>query len=152
MILLLDIVFSVSMAALIHEMGHFFTALIYGQFIDFRFSRGWIWKIPIPRCTWEMPKSLTSIQKRRVAIAGFGAEFLVVPILYFLLPYYPFITTLHLIVYPFYAGEMSDFQWLDNGFLGVSKRGWIWINVLLFCAVCWTVIYYIGKMCIRCFI
>lgn len=149
---LLDIIFTVLIAALIHEMGHLITALMYGQSIEFRFSWGRLWKIPIPRYTWEMPKNLTSKQKGRVAIAGFGTEFIAAPIIYFMLPYYPEITVLHLIAYPFYAGENNDFQWLNDNFLGISHRGWIWMDIMALCLICWTIIYSTGKALFLCFV
>ena len=40
----------------------------------------------------------------------------------------------------FYAGESSDFQWLD-GFAGISKRGWMWVDILVMCGAFWWGIY-----------
>lgn len=148
----IDILLSVVLAGLIHELGHFIIALGYGHFLRFEFSWGHLWRIPIPRYIWYMPEEFTDRQKRHVALSGFGTEFMVAPILYFLLPYYPLIAFLHLTIYPFYAGSVSDFQWLEAGYLGISKRGWMWLDALVFCFICWTVIYYAERALLRCFV
>ena len=140
MILIVEILLLIAMAGLIHELGHFIIALGYGHFLRFEFSWGHLWRIPIPRYIWYMPEELSVQNKRHVALAGFGAEFLVAPILYFLLPYYPLIAFLHLMAYPFYAGGSSDFQWLD-GFAGISRRGWMWIDILVLCGAFWYGVY-----------
>ena len=152
MILMLNLILSIVFAGLIHELGHFIIALGYGHFLRFEFSWGHLWRIPIPRYIWYMPEEFTDRQKRHVALSGFGTEFMVAPILYFLLPYYPLIAFLHLTIYPFYAGSVSDFQWLEAGYLGISKRGWMWLDALVFCFICWTVIYYAGRALLRCFV
>ena len=152
MILMLNFILSIVFAGLIHELGHFIIALGYGHFLRFEFSWGHLWRIPIPRYIWYMPEEFTDRQKRHVALSGFGTEFMVAPILYFLLPYYPLIAFLHLTIYPFYAGSVSDFQWLEAGYLGISKRGWMWLDALVFCFICWTVIYYAGRALLRCFV
>ena len=152
MILMLNLILSVIFAGLIHELGHFIIALGYGHFLRFEFSWGHLWRIPIPRYIWYMPEEFTDRQKRHVALSGFGIEFMVAPILYFLLPYYPLVAFLHLTIYPFYAGSVSDFQWLEAGYLGISKRGWMWLDALVFCFICWTVIYYAGRALLRCFV
>ena len=152
MILMLNLILSVIFAGLIHEMGHFIIALGYGHFLRFEFSWGHLLRVPVPRYVWYMPEELSVQAKRHVALSGFGAEFLVAPILYFLLPYYPLVAFLHLMAYPFYAGSVSDFQWLEAGYLGISKRGWMWLDALVFCFICWTVIYYAGRALLRCFV
>lgn len=148
---MLNFILSIVFAGLIHELGHFIIALGYGHFLRFEFSWGRLWRIPIPRYVWYMPEEMSVQAKRHVALSGFVAEFLAAPILYFLLPYYPLIAFLHLMAYPFYAGEYSDFKWLD-GFAGISKRGWMWLDALAFCAVCWAVIYYTGRALLRCLV
>ena len=148
----INILLSVVLVGLIHELGHFIVALGYGNFLRFELSWGRLWRIPVPRYVWYMPEELPVQAKRHVALAGFGAEFLVAPILYFLLPYYPLVAFLHLTIYPFYAGSVSDFQWLEAGYLGISKRGWMWLDALVFCFICWTVIYYAGRALLRCFV
>ena len=150
MVLIIQILLSIIFAGLIHELGHFIAALGYGHFLQFEFSWGRLWRIPVPRYVWYMPEEFTDRQKRHVALAGFGAEFLIAPILYFLLPYYPLVIFVHLIFYPIYAGDLSDFQWLA-GFLGISQRGWMWLDVLAFCTACWTLIYFAGRALVRCF-
>lgn len=138
-------------AFLVHEAGHFLIAFCFGFVLSFEFAWGALCKVRIPRMIWKMPVGLSDRQKGVVALAGFGAEFLAAPILYFVLPYYPLIAFLHLTIYPFYAGSASDFQWLEDGFLGISKRGWVWLDVLALCAVCWTLVYYAGRALLRCF-
>ena len=150
--LVIKIAVSLALAGVIHELGHFIVALGYGHFIQFGFSWGKLWGIPVPRYSWYMPANLPDAAKQHVALAGFGTEFLVAPILYLLLPYYPLIAFLHLTIYPFYAGSVSDFQWLEAGYLGISKRGWMWLDALVFCFICWTVIYYAGRALLRCFV
>jgi len=47
------------------------------------------------------------------ALAGFGLEIMFCPLLYFAgLWLYPWVVALHLIAYPFYAGEANDFKWI----------------------------------------
>ena len=150
-LMMLNIGISLALAGVIHELGHFIVALGYGYFIQFEFNWGKLGGIPVPRYTWYMPAGLPTAAKQHVALAGFSTEFLVAPILYFILPHYPVIALIHLILYPFYAGEMNDFQWINDGFGGISKRGWMWLDALAFCFVCWTLVYYAGRALIRCF-
>ncbi len=82
----INILLSVVLAGLIHELGHFIVALGYGNFLRFELNWGRLWRIPVPRYVWYMPEELPVQAKRHVALAGFGSEFLVAPILYFLLP------------------------------------------------------------------
>ena len=102
MILLLDIIFSVLLAGIIHESSHYLAAMYYGHRLVFRRS-GF-------RFIWNMPND-TKAHQRIIALAGFGVEILSAPVIYFLLPYYPVVAVLHLIVYPFYAGDYNDFGW-----------------------------------------
>lgn len=153
--MLIMILFAAVMAAfLMHEAGHFLGALYFGYVLKFKFTWGALFKIWVPRLIWTMPAALTDCQKRLVALAGFGFEIITIPIFYILvdLRLYPFVVLLHLIVYQFYAGTDNDFKWLEDSFLGISKRGWIWLNALLFCIICWTVIYYAGRTLFRCFV
>jgi len=123
---------SLILAPLIHELGHYLTALTLGHHIVFR-RQGIRW-------IWEMPND-TLKHQRLIAISGFGAEILAAPLLYLAgLTLYPLVVVAHLCAYPFYAGEYSDFQWLD-GFAGISKRGWMWINLLTLCGAFWYGVY-----------
>ena len=107
--LLLQGITSIILACLIHEAGHYCVAKYFGEVITFKFQLSGM----IPRFIWTMPSSFTPIQKKYVALAGFGCEFIVAPILFFLgLVLYPVIAILHILCYNFYCGESSDFKWL----------------------------------------
>ncbi len=114
--IILMVLISAVLACLVHEAGHYFTALSFGERIVFRFAWGKLWgKVPIPRGVWYMPESFSLRQKKITALAGFGAEFLAAPFFYAVgLEAYIFVALLHLILYRFYAGEASDFQWFKG--------------------------------------
>ena len=132
MMLIIEILLSIAMAGLIHEMGHYLTAMFLGHTLEFR-RQGIRW-------IWDMPND-TPQHQRLIALSGFGAEIVFAPLLYFAgLWLYPWVVAIHLMAYPFYAGECSDFQWLD-GFAGISKRGWMWIDLLVLCGAFWYGIY-----------
>jgi hypothetical protein len=104
-------------ALVTHEGGHYLVARWFGKRLKFRFAWGWIWKIPVPRWVWSMPY-LERRQRRAVALAGFGVEFLAIPIFY-VLPSpsfwvcYAAVAVAHLGLYRFYAGADSDFRWIQ---------------------------------------
>ena len=58
-------------------------------------------------------KVIVKAQRQRlIALAGFGLEIMFCPLLYFAgLWLYPWVVAVHLIAYPFYAGEHNDFRW-----------------------------------------
>ena len=92
------------------------------------------------RLIWDMPED-TPKHQRLIALSGFGTEILFAPLLYLAgLWLYPWVVAVHLIAYPFYAGEANDWKWLD-GFAGISKRGWMWVNILALCVAFWYGIY-----------
>lgn len=100
-------------ACIIHEGGHYVAALCFGEKLMFRFEWGRLFGVvPVPRWVWTMP-SMTEWKQRVVAVAGFGTEFLVAGVavalgwLWLLL-----VASCHIIAYPAYAGESSDFKWL----------------------------------------
>ena len=127
-----NIIIALALAGAIHELGHYLTALTFGHHLVFR--RQGI------RFIWDMPND-TPQHQRLIALSGFGAEIVFAPLLYFAgLTLYPWVVVAHLMAYPFYAGECSDFQWLD-GFAGISKRGWMWIDILTLCGAFWYGIY-----------
>lgn len=98
------ILLSVVLAFLIHESGHFLTALCFGHKLTFR--RQGI------RYIWDMPEDTPKRQKL-IALSGFGAEIVFAPLLYFAgLWAYPLVVVGHLAGYSFYAGDYSDFRWL----------------------------------------
>lgn len=103
MILIVEILLSVAIAGLIHELGHYLTALTFGHHLVFC-RQGF-------RFIWDMPED-TEAHQRLIALSGFGAEILFAPLLYLAgLWLYPWAVVVHLMAYPFYAGEHSDFQW-----------------------------------------
>ena len=100
-------------ACIIHEGGHYVAALFFGERLKIRFEWGKLFGVvPVPRWTWTMPY-MEAWKQRIVAVAGFGTEFLCAGIcgalgwLWLLL-----VASVHIIAYPFYAGESSDFKWL----------------------------------------
>ena len=104
MILMLNLILSVAIAGLIHEMGHYLTALTFGHHLVFR-RQGF-------RFIWDMPED-TPKHQRLIALSGFGAEIVFAPLLCFVgLWVYPFVVVGHLVAYRFYAGEYSDWKWL----------------------------------------
>ncbi len=98
-----------ALPALIHEGGHFLAALIFGKRLQFRFSRGRLGPVPVPRWVWQWPQGLTELQFTIVCHAGFALEIGLVPFLP--LPY-QLVAVAHYAAYPFYAGESSDFEGL----------------------------------------
>lgn len=107
---------AVMAAFLMHEAGHFLTALCFGYVLPFKFAWGRLFKVRIPRLIWTMPAALTDHQKGIVALAGFGFEIVTMPIFYILidLRLYPIVVLLHLVAYEFYAGSDNDFKWLED--------------------------------------
>ena len=103
MILMLNLILSVAIAGLIHELGHYLTALYYGHNLVFR-RQGF-------RFIWAMPED-TPRHQRLIALSGFGAEIFFALLLYLAgLWLYPWVVAVHLIAYPFYAGDYNDFRW-----------------------------------------
>ena len=94
-------------AFILHEGGHWMAAFCFGYRIKFR--REGI------RGVWDMPDA-AKWKQRIIAISGFGTEFLAAPIFYSFWPEfglrYVGVIVAHLIAYPLYAGEESDFRWL----------------------------------------
>lgn len=112
--IIFDLVAAVFIAILSHEGGHYVAALAFGHKIKFRFEWGWLFGvIPIPRGVWYMPY-MESWKQRIVALAGFGTELICAAVAIAVLrwPYLLLVASCHLIAYPFYAGEASDFKWL----------------------------------------
>lgn len=109
------LILAVVLAFVAHEGGHFAAALCFGARLQFSFAWGRLWKIPVPRGVWRMP-DLEPWRQRVVALAGFGAEFAFVPVLYALAPGlavgYALVVLAHFWAYPWYAGTASDFKWL----------------------------------------
>ena len=99
----INILLSVVLAGLIHEMGHYTAALIFGYRLSFK-RHG-------VRFIWDMPND-TPKHQRLIALSGFGTEIVFAPLLYLAgLWLYPWVVAVHLMAYPFYAGEANDFRW-----------------------------------------
>ena len=112
-IILLNIVLAGLAACVTHEGGHYVTALAFGRKLTYRFAWGRLFGIvPVPRWVWFMP-DMASWKQKVVAAAGFGVEFIAAGSaaalgwMWLLLA-----ASLHLLAYPLYAGESSDFKWL----------------------------------------
>ena len=106
----MSIAIAILIAFLTHEGGHFLAALYFGHVLRFRFSWG---RVCVPRYVWEMPAT-TRRKQRIIALAGFGLEIVVAAALslIFWTPVFASVSMLHLLLYRFYAGECSDFNWL----------------------------------------
>ena len=109
---------AIVLAFVVHESGHYLAALYFGHKINFRFGWGILFgKAIIPRGIWNMP-DVTLQQQQIIAFAGFALEFAIVPILCFILldfaVIYWAVATLHLLLYPVYAGSSSDFAWYNK--------------------------------------
>jgi hypothetical protein len=102
-------------AFVIHEGGHYATALCFGARIKFQLLWKRLWKISIPRGVWAMP-DIARWKQCIIALAGFGTELLAVPVLFIFAPgfavWYSVVAVAHFWAYPFYAGEDSDFRWV----------------------------------------
>ena len=112
--IILDLAAALFAAVLTHEGGHYVAALAFGHKIKFRFEWGKLFGvIPVPRGVWDMP-DMEPWKQRIVALAGFGTEFACAAVAIALLdwPWLLLVASVHLIAYPFYAGEASDFKWL----------------------------------------
>ena len=64
MILIVEILLSVAIAGLIHELGHYLVALTFGHHLVFR-------RQGLPPFIWDMPGGHTKHQ-RLIALSGFG--------------------------------------------------------------------------------
>lgn len=94
---------------LIHELSHFLAALAFGYRLNFRFAWG---RFGVPRFVWIMPDA-PKWQQRVIAGAGFIGEGLCASAASFffgIVP--PLVFFVHIVLYPFYAGEDSDFNFL----------------------------------------
>ena len=101
-------------ACLTHEGGHYLAALCFGERLKFRFEWGRLLKvIPVPRWVWFMP-DMASWKQKTVAAAGFGTEFVAAMAALRLTgwTWLMLAASVHLLLYPLYAGDSSDFKWL----------------------------------------
>jgi hypothetical protein len=83
---------------IVHELGHYVAALLCGSRISF-YRQGW-------RLLWRWPK-VDPRKLRAICQAGFAVELALVP----LLPCpYAIVALAHFALYPWYAGDHSDFR------------------------------------------
>ena len=94
---------TVLLIPLVHELGHWLAARLFGSRLSFTFEWG---KYYVPRWTWRWP-DVTKSQLRIICLAGFGLELGITP--FMPLPY-QVAAILHFWAYPFYAGESSDWK------------------------------------------
>lgn len=94
---------TVLLIPLIHELGHWLAARLFGSRLCFAFEWG---KYYVPRWTWRWP-DVTTLQLKVICLAGFGLEFTILP---FMPRAYQVAAVAHFIAYPFYAGETSDWK------------------------------------------
>lgn len=105
-------------AFVIHEGGHYLAARFFGHKLRFCFAWG---RFGVPRFVWNMPYFFPceGWKAKVIAAAGFGAELFVAVVLLaawrkFGL-WYAGVAVTHLIAYPWYAGDASDFRWFRRG-------------------------------------
>jgi len=98
---------------LVHELGHWLAARLFGSRLSFTFEWGKLGPIPVPRWTWMWPDLVSSDwmsgrnKLKLVCLAGFGLEFAILPFM----PWpYQVAAIIHFVAYPFYAGESSDWK------------------------------------------
>jgi len=94
---------SILLIPLVHELGHWLAARLFGSRLSFAFEWG---KYYVPRWTWPFP-DVSRGKLRLICLAGFGLEFALIP--FMPLPY-QVAAILHFVAYPFYAGEASDWR------------------------------------------
>ena len=94
---------SILLIPLIHELGHWLAARLFGASLRFRFEWG---RWHVPRWLWYWP-DVSKWQLRIICLAGFGVEIGLIP--FMPLPY-RVAAVAHFIAYPFYAGESSDWK------------------------------------------
>lgn len=112
-LILLYLIKAIILAFLSHEGGHYFTAKVFNRTINFRIVIGKLFNIiPIPRGIWNMPLDISKTKQKIIASAGFLCE-LIAGLLLLLIqwPYLLIVWFIHIVLYPFYAGEANDFKW-----------------------------------------
>lgn len=92
----------------VHELGHYLMAFaLTGAALPFRFAKGNLCGVPVPRWIWEYPANASDKQKKLIAQAGFGLELA----LSCVLPLsYGVAALAHFLLYPWYAGDVTDFK------------------------------------------
>ena len=112
-VIIMNILLTGVLACVSHEGGHYLAAICFGKKLSFHFEFGKLFGvIPIPRWTWVMPH-MANWKQKVVAVAGFGIEFVcALSAVKLGWPWMMMAASCHLLAYPFYAGESSDFKWL----------------------------------------
>ena len=111
---MIKLIVAISLAGIIHEGGHYLAARFFGHRLRFRFAWG---RFGVPRFVWEMPHffQCENWKRKVIAAAGFGAELFAAVVL--LAAWHDFgrwyagVALAHLVAYPWYAGNASDFKW-----------------------------------------
>ena len=91
---------------IVHELGHSIAAILIGGRLEFTFAWGKLGPLKVPRWIWAWG-SWTKAQTRFVCQAGFLLELGLLPFM----PWpYQAVAIIHFAVYPWYAGEVTDFK------------------------------------------
>lgn len=109
---MVDIIIIVSALFCAHECGHFVPALFYGHVLKFRFAFG---RFFVPRLVWDMPEEAERDERMLIAVCGFAYEFIAacwLSCIFWLVPLWVF--AVHFLLYPYYAGECSDFNLIES--------------------------------------
>jgi hypothetical protein len=97
---------TVLLIPIVHELGHWLAARLFGSRLRFTFEWGKLGPVPVPRWTWRWP-DVSRAKLRIICHAGFALELALIPFM----PWpYQAAAVLHFVAYPFYAGEASDFK------------------------------------------
>lgn len=112
MILPVKFLIAVPLCMIVHELGHFLTAMWFGYRIKFRLAFGNLFGLPIPRGIWDMPDGASGQERIKIALAGFGFEMLIALLIFPFFWQMAAVAVIHFLLYRWYAGEDSDFKWL----------------------------------------
>lgn len=93
---------------IVHELAHFVSSILVGKQIKFRFSFGKLFGvIPLPRYIWDHPANISKGKLRFICQSGFVLE---LGLILFLPLHYQVMALLHFVMYPWYSGEVTDFN------------------------------------------
>jgi len=90
---------------IVHEAAHFLMSLLLGEPLKMKLVITNLGPVPIPRFVWFFPK-VSQTKLRLICQAGFVVELALIPFFPFI---YQSVALLHFALYPWYAGEHSDF-------------------------------------------
>ena len=95
---------------LVHEMAHYLVAKACGHSIRFRLSWWKLGRVRLPRWTWAWPQNVSKRQLKIICQAGFLLELGLLPFM----PWaYQAVAIVHFAAYPWYAGDMADFDFRE---------------------------------------